>query len=68
MKIGKDAIVIGDVSDDIELGEGAIRIGMDKDGSFLNLNKRGKIEIGRGAKAVVGGIAIGVGATVSESE
>src|ERR1035437_6149883 len=57
MKIGKDAVVIGNVPPHIEVGDGSVIIGAtDANGNTI-INQ--PMAVGRGAKAGPGSIAIG---------
>jgi hypothetical protein len=59
IKVGKDAVVIGDVSG--EIGNGSVVIGPTDDRGNTTLNQ--PMAVGRGAKASRGSIAIGAGAS-----
>jgi hypothetical protein len=65
MKIGKDAVVMGNISPDTEVGDGSVVIGStDAQGNIINQ----PMAVGRNAQAGPQSIAIGAGAGFNTSE
>ncbi len=60
LKVGKDSVVMGNVPDDIDVGDGSVVIGATDSHGNTILNQ--PMAVGRGAKAGPGSIAIGAGA------
>jgi hypothetical protein len=65
MKIGKDSVVMGNVPEDMEVGEGCVIIGATDDRGNCIINT--PMAVGRDAHAGPGSIAIGAGAGAGSS-
>ena len=65
MKIGKDSVVMGNVPENMEVGEGCVIIGATDERGNCIINT--PMAVGRGAHAGPGSIAIGAGAGAGSS-